>query len=125
MELRFWKSAGLHLVQEADNGWLETTADFIRAYLTRPEGAGLALLAGLPLYASGSVLGGISTAAQTDAGGRLPHPRAAAAFGATAGVVATGLLLPTAPMPGSLLIGCLVALSLGGMVFGDTSELVT
>ena len=37
MELRFWKSAGLHLVQEADNGWLETTADFIRAYLTRPE----------------------------------------------------------------------------------------
>lgn len=82
------------------------------------QGAGLALLAGLPLYASGSVLGGISTAAQTDAGGRLPHPRAAAAFGATAGVVATGLLLPTAPMPGSLLIGCLVALSLGGMVFG-------
>mgnify|MGYP001796795521 CR=1 FL=1 len=37
MELRFWKSAGLHLAQQADNGWLETTADFIRAYLTRPE----------------------------------------------------------------------------------------
>ena len=37
MELRFWKSAGLHLAQQADNGWLETTPDFIRAYLTRPE----------------------------------------------------------------------------------------
>ena len=37
MEIRFWKSAGLHLVERAANGWLEVTPDLIRAYLTRPE----------------------------------------------------------------------------------------
>jgi len=33
----FWKSAGMHLLQVNDDGWLEVTPDFIRAYLTRPE----------------------------------------------------------------------------------------
>ena len=37
MEAKFWKSAGLHLVERADNGWLQVTPDLIRAYLTRPE----------------------------------------------------------------------------------------
>ena len=37
MEVRFWKSAGLHLVTRNSDGWLETTPDLIRAYLTRPE----------------------------------------------------------------------------------------
>lgn len=33
----FWKSAGLHLLEIDDSGWLKVTPDFIRAYLTRPE----------------------------------------------------------------------------------------
>lgn len=37
MEVRFWKSAGLHLVERGENGWLLVTPDLIRAYLTRPE----------------------------------------------------------------------------------------
>ena len=34
---RFWKSSGLHLVTPNENGWLNVTADFLRAYFTRPE----------------------------------------------------------------------------------------
>ena len=82
------------------------------------QAAGLALLAGLPLYASGSVLGGIAEASRTDPGKRLPGSGAAAAVGAALGIVATGLMLPQAPMPASLLVVCLVMLSFGGMVFG-------
>lgn len=33
----FWKSAGRHLLEPADNGWLKITPDFLRAYITRPE----------------------------------------------------------------------------------------
>lgn len=33
----FWKSAGFHLVTVNDNGWLNITADLLRAYYTRPE----------------------------------------------------------------------------------------
>ncbi|MEO1207611.1 MAG: DUF6352 family protein [Pseudomonadota bacterium] len=33
----FWKSAGLHLLEVGENGWLQVTPNFIRAYLTRPE----------------------------------------------------------------------------------------
>lgn len=33
----FWKSAGLHLVERQENGWLAVTPDLLRAYLTRPE----------------------------------------------------------------------------------------
>lgn len=83
------------------------------------QGLGLAILAGLPLYSAGAVLGGLSVAANTDPGGRLRGPGAAAAAGAALGFVLTGFLLPRAPMPASLLIGCLVMLSLGGMVFGS------
>jgi hypothetical protein len=32
--------------------------------------------------------------------------------------VVTGVLLPRAPMPASLLVGCLVLLSGGGMIYG-------
>jgi len=82
------------------------------------QGAGLAILAGLPLYATGGVLGGIAVVAQSDAGGRMSGPGTAAAAGAALGFVLTGFLLPSAPMPASLLVACLVMLSLGGMVFG-------
>jgi hypothetical protein len=33
----FWRSAGLHLVTRNPDGWLNVTADYLRAYLTRPE----------------------------------------------------------------------------------------
>ena len=32
-----WKSAGQHLTHRLDNGWLAVSADFLRAYYTRPE----------------------------------------------------------------------------------------
>lgn len=37
MKRDFWKSAGLHLLERGDEGWLKATPDYIRAYLTRPE----------------------------------------------------------------------------------------
>ncbi|MBL4907822.1 MAG: hypothetical protein JKX94_10255 [Sneathiella sp.] len=33
----FWKSAGLHLVDKSQDGWLNVTEDYLRAYYTRPE----------------------------------------------------------------------------------------
>ncbi|MEP2943496.1 MAG: DUF6352 family protein [Hyphomicrobiales bacterium] len=33
----FWKSAGFHLVSVNADGWLNVTADLLRAYYTRPE----------------------------------------------------------------------------------------
>ena len=83
------------------------------------QGFGLALLAGVPLYGAGAVLGGMSVVAGTDEGGRLSAPGAAASVGAALGFVLTGLALPRAPMPASLLVVCLVMLSLGGMVYGS------
>ena len=82
------------------------------------QGAGLALLAALPLYAAGGVLGGMSVLAATDAGERLAAPGAAAAAGAALGFVLTGLALPRVPRPASLILVALVLLSLGGMVYG-------
>ncbi|MGI9520706.1 MAG: DUF6352 family protein [Hyphomicrobiaceae bacterium] len=37
MQVNYWKSAGLHLVEPTADGWLSVTPDLIRAYLTRPE----------------------------------------------------------------------------------------
>ena len=33
----FWRSAGMHLLERSPEGWLRITADFLRAYYTRPE----------------------------------------------------------------------------------------
>ena len=35
--MEFWKSAGMHLVERDQNGWLKVTPDYLRAYFTRPE----------------------------------------------------------------------------------------
>ena len=35
--MEFWKSAGMHLVERSDNGWLRVAPDYLRAYFTRPE----------------------------------------------------------------------------------------
>ena len=82
------------------------------------QGLGLGVLAALPLYACGLVLAGMSAVAAEDPLGRLRGPGAAAALGAAAGFVLTGVLLPRAPIPASLLVACLVLLSAGGMVYG-------
>lgn len=82
------------------------------------QGGGLAFLAGVPLYAAGSVLGGMSVLASSDPGERLAAPGAAAAAGAALGFVLTGFFLPRVPVPASLLVACLVMLSLGGMIYG-------
>ena len=82
------------------------------------QGLGLAVLAALPLYASGLVLAGMNAVAADDPLERLRGPGAAAASGAALGFVLTGALLPRAPIPASLLVACLVLLSAGGMIYG-------
>jgi hypothetical protein len=82
------------------------------------QGMGLAILAAFPLYTTGGVLGGLAVANTHDPRGPLPGIGAPAAFGAAIGFGAAGVMLPRAPMPSSLLIACLVVLSLGGLIFG-------
>jgi hypothetical protein len=82
------------------------------------QGLGLAVLAALPLYACGLVLGGMSAVSAADSRGGVPGPGAAAALGAALGFMLTGVLLPRAPLPASLLIACVVLLSAGGMIYG-------
>ncbi len=82
------------------------------------QGFGLAIMAALPLYTCGAVLGGMVTAAMTDGRGPRTGPGAAAAIGAAIGFAVTGLMLPRSPVPAYLLIGCLALLSVGGMVYG-------
>lgn len=82
------------------------------------QGFGLAVLAGLPLYACGALFSGLAGEASeqgSPAGARLA---AVGTLGAALGFSATGLLLPRAPTPSSLLVGCLVLLSLAGMAYG-------
>jgi len=83
------------------------------------QAIGLVVMGAFPLYAAGAVLGGITSAAVTDEGGRLSGPGAAAAAGAALGFVLTGFLLPRVPMPGTMLVGCLMLLSVAGMIYGS------
>jgi hypothetical protein len=82
------------------------------------QGLGLTILAGLPLYAGGAVIGGMGSVALTDPAGAQRGPGASVALGAGLGFVLTGVLLPRAPVPASLLVACLVLLSAAGMVYG-------
>ena len=81
------------------------------------QGLGLAVLAGLPLYACGALLEGLAREASETEGRSRPRVAALAALGAAMGFALTGMLLPRAPTPSSLLVGCLVLLSLGGMAY--------
>jgi hypothetical protein len=82
------------------------------------QALGLALLAALPLFTCGTVLGGMGSVMRSVPPGTLREPGAAAALGAGLGFVLTGLLLPRAPIPASLIVGCLVLLSGAGLVYG-------
>jgi hypothetical protein len=82
------------------------------------QALGLTLLGAVPLFTCGTVLGGMGSVTRSGVAGTLREPGAAAALGAGLGFVLTGLLLPRAPIPASLLVGCLVLLSAGGLVYG-------
>jgi len=79
------------------------------------QGFGLAIMAALPLYTCGAVLGGMTTARLTDERGARAGPAAAAVIGAAIGFAITGLMLPRSSVPSYLLIVSLVLLSVGGM----------
>lgn len=83
------------------------------------QALGLTLLGGVPLFTCGTVLGGMGSVTRSGTEGPLREPGASAALGAGLGFVLTGLLLPRVPLPASLLVGCLVLLSAGGMVYGS------
>jgi len=94
------------------------------------QGIGLAVLAGLPLFACGALVGGLAGerrraagAERNGAAGRaLPESRgvATAAFiGAALGFGVTGFFLLRVPMPASLLVASMIALSAGGMLYAS------
>ena len=82
------------------------------------QGIGLAILAAFPLYTCGMVIGGLGAVSARGSEGWARGPGVPATMGAALGFVLTGVLLPRAPIPASLLVGCLVLLSAGGMTFG-------
>jgi len=82
------------------------------------QGLGLTLLGAAPLFTCGTVIGGMGSVTRSGPPGELQEPGAAAALGAGLGFVLTGLFLPRAPIPASLLVGCLVLLSAGGLIYG-------
>ena len=86
------------------------------------QGLGLAFMAGLPLYASGGVLGAMATAAGTEPEARAGSVGAPAFLGAAVGFAATGISLPQVLTPASLLMVCLVLLSAGGLVYGSVLD---
>lgn len=82
------------------------------------QALGLTLLAAIPLFTCGTVLGGMGSVMRNAPAGTMREPGAAAALGAGLGFVLTGFLLPRAPMPASLIVACMVLLSAGGLVYG-------
>lgn len=82
------------------------------------QALGLTLLAAAPLFTCGTVLGGMGSVMRAAPRGTLSEPGAPAALGAGLGFVLTGFLLPRAPIPASLIVGCLVLLSGAGLVYG-------
>lgn len=82
------------------------------------QAVGLTLLAAVPLFTCGTVLGGMGSVMRSAPPGTMREPGAAAALGAGLGFVLTGLLLPRAPLPASLIVACMILLSAGGLVYG-------
>jgi hypothetical protein len=84
------------------------------------QGLGLAIMAALPLYAFGGVLG---TMGSLGSGVQRRHVvGASASFGAAFGLVATGILLPRLLTPASLLLFCIVLISSAGLVYSSVLE---
>ena len=84
------------------------------------QGLGLAVMAALPLYAFGGVLG---TLGSMGSGGQRRHVvGASASFGGAVGLAATGILLPRLLTPASLLLFCIVLISSAGLVYSSVLE---
>jgi hypothetical protein len=125
-------SPGPELVERLRKWWLFCLATFMGAAIFGTswsvvqdlgggrvgQGLGLAVLAGLPLYACGAVIGGMGSVGASEPASVSRGRGASVAFGAGLGFVMTGVLLPRAPVPASLLVACLVLLSAAGMVYG-------
>ncbi|MEX0979774.1 MAG: hypothetical protein WDZ89_01695 [Gemmatimonadota bacterium] len=87
----------------------------------RSQALGMALLAGLPLFAGGVVLGLLL---REDAGllppedSLFPGPGPLVAFGAGAGFLATGFLILRNVPPTSILLVCVILVSAGALIHG-------
>lgn len=119
-------------VEAARRRWLLTLVAFAVAGVTSgawsllggltsgavARGLGLALLAALPLYAAGGLLGTMAAL--------RPHgirgPGAAAAAGAAVGAVFTGFLLVRTVAPLAMYVYCLLALSAGALLHGGVLD---
>lgn len=86
------------------------------------QGLGLAFTAGLPLYACGTVLGGMATLEEVGFPKRRRLVGAASAVGAALGFAVTGATLTYVPTPASLLLVCIVVLSSGALTFSAVLE---
>jgi hypothetical protein len=84
------------------------------------QGLGLAVLAALPLYACGGVLGTMGELNPSDA--RRPGVGASACLGGAFGLAASGVLLPRVLTPASLLLVCIVLISSAGLVYSTVLE---
>jgi hypothetical protein len=129
-----WAAPAPHpeLVDHLRRRWMWCLVAFLAAtaygvaWSTMPEigrGAlgqalGLTLLGAAPLFTCGTVIGGMGAVARSNLGRGMREPGAAAALGTGLGFVLTGLLLPRAPLPSSLLVGCMVLLSASGLAYG-------
>lgn len=83
------------------------------------QGLGLALLAALPLYACGALLGVLSAGSPAAPSGGPARVGAWAVAGGTIGFAATGLTLTHVLTPASLLLTALALVSAGGLVHGS------
>ena len=86
------------------------------------QGLGLAVAAGLPLYAVGGTVGAMATVAASDPDDRLGSVGGPAILGGALGFAATGASLPQVFTPASILLVCLVLLSAGGLVYGSVLD---
>ena len=82
------------------------------------QGMGLGLMAALPLYACGTVLGGMGSVAVVGGVAGVRSIGGAAFTGALLAFAATGVALPRALAPASLFLGCLILLSAAGLIWG-------
>lgn len=86
------------------------------------QGLGLAMMAALPLYGAGGVLGAMAQAERCEGGEGVGSIGGPALIGASVGFAATGAALPQVLTPASLFLVCLVLLSAGGMVYGSVLD---
>jgi len=83
------------------------------------QGIGLAVLAVLPIFSSGVMLGTMQRAEREHGSASVGAP---AALGAAAGFVVAGAFLVKAPTPASLFLVCLIFLSAAALLHGAHDE---